>query len=146
MRARDSSGTRPASHRSSRARAPASSTISCLRSTAGSVLDVAGNFHAGSRSNGATVDAEQEEAFMTTTRRDVLKALSLVAVGEAMAPRQARADRPRVLGGAPLAAGPERSQELERLAAALSIGDTRQRGSLAIVWLRASALPSGLDV
>jgi hypothetical protein len=92
------------------------------------------------------VDAEQKEAFMTTTRRDVLKALSLVAVGGAMAPRQARADRPRVLGGAPPPAGPERSQELERLAAALSIGDTRQRGALAIVWLRASALPPGLDV
>ena len=81
-----------------------------------------------------------------TTRRDVLKALSLVTFGGALAPRPAGADRPRVLGGAVPPTAGDRRPELERLAAAVSISDTRQRGPLAIVWLRAGALPPGLDV
>ena len=85
---------------------------------------------------------------MTTSRRDVLRGLGVAAIGGALAPGLAWADRIRVLGGgpAPTAAGVERHPPLERLAAGLTAGEARERGSLAIVWLHARALAPALDV
>ena len=85
---------------------------------------------------------------MTTTRRDVLRGLGLAAIGGAVAPGLAWGDRVRVLGGGPgaPAVGVERNPPLERLAAALTAGEARERGALAVVWLHTRSLPPALDV
>jgi hypothetical protein len=84
---------------------------------------------------------------MTTSRRDVLRGLGLAAVGAAIAPGVAWADRIRVLEGAASAvgAGSERSPELERLVPALILGDWRERGALAIAWLHHAGGAPPLD-
>ncbi|HEU4369406.1 MAG TPA: DUF6569 family protein [Methylomirabilota bacterium] len=84
---------------------------------------------------------------MTTSRREVLWVVGLAAVGGMLVPGQAGADRLRILDG-PAAAGlgADRSPELERLVGMLTLGDTRQRGALSIVWLHALAAAPALDV
>jgi hypothetical protein len=85
---------------------------------------------------------------MTTSRRDVLHGLGLSAVAAAMTPAVAWAVRIRILEGAATAAGAgtERSPELERLVPALTPGDWRERGALAIAWLHHAAAAPPLDV
>lgn len=84
---------------------------------------------------------------MTTTRREMLKGLGLVAMGNALSPGAAAADRIRILEARPAGmTARKRHPVLERLVRGLAAGEARQRGALTVVWLHTTAAPPALDV